>query len=397
MANPYQPGPAPMPSAPPPGYGWPAQPGSPAGQTYSPYPTPKPAGPRNVPALCAAGLGLLALLIDIGRMFAADGAHWLTDWTVVGWILMAAAAITGVVQTFTNRNLVAARITVALAIGATFSGQVFTLLDSFLGYGYYSLTHRGHWLSIPGALVSVAAIVLLYIASRADAAKSGAAQPATPQSAQPGWPPQPQAPSGQQPPMGFPGQQPAGFPQQQPPSQPSGFPQQQPLGSQLGGFPQQPLGPQPGAFPQQQPSGSQPSGFPQQQLPGHPAGLPQQPAYQPQGFPGQQHPGFAAPQPAPAQPGQFVPPPGAFGAPPQPLQHPNPPAALQDSGNQPTVMHQPASTPDNQQTILQQPGTNPPPQPGSPFPQPNASDAGSPHAADPTVYQPPSTPQGPQQ
>lgn len=372
MANPYQPGPGPMPAAPPPGYGWPAQPGSPVGQPYSPYSTPRAASSRNVPALCAAGLVLLSLLIEIGHLFAADGTEWLTSGAVVGWILMAAVTITGGVQTLTNRNPVAARISVAVAVGAVGMDPIFIVTNFFSGDRYYyGLKYHLNWLAIPGALTAIAALVLLYVASRADAKKlGGGGQTAAPQQAQPGWPQQ-QVPFGQQPPGGVHGQQAAGFPQQQP-SQPGGFPQQQP-GSPAGGFAQQ------------QPS--QPGGFPQQQQPFAPhSGGFQQPGFPPQGFPGQQHPGYAPDQPA--QPGPGMQQPAAFGAPPQPPQQPNPSASPQDSGSQPTVLHQPGAYPPPQQ-----PGSNP----GGPFSPPsNPSDADSPPSgADPTIYQPPSNPPGP--
>jgi len=369
VANPYQPGPAPMPAAPPPGYGWPAQPGAPVGQANPLHSAPRAAGGRSTSTLVAAGLILLSFVIQfIGRFVRYGDFSWMGHPIVITWIVTLGVSIAGAVQLILNRNPVSARITAAIAASWLFIIQLSDITNG-LGYYAYGVLRSGIWSAIPGALVALAAIVLLYISSRGTAAKPGLA-PAMPwPSTQASWPQQQQTPYGQQP---------AGFPAQVP-----GFPQQHPSAA-----------PQHGGFPQQQPAAPQPGGFPQQ------------PAYQPQpSFPGQQYPGFAAQQPAPQQPNPVLQQPGAFGAPPLPPQQPNPFGAPQDSGFQATVLQQPGGVQDNQQTILQSPGAYPPPQPGTynpggpaAPPQPNAPEPGAQRAgSEPTVYQPPSNPQGPQQ
>ena len=307
MANPYQPGPAPMPSPPSQGYGWPAQPGMPVGQPNSPYPVQRPAGSgsRNVLTLVAAGLVMLALVIGIVRLSIAEGGDWVTDWYVLTWVVLVATAVTGAVLAAVNRNPAAAQLTVAISAGMAFIGPFSTVV---LGPSQYEGVSR-FWLAVPAALLSLAAMVLLYLASRSKAAQSPS-RPAAP--AQPGWP------------------------------------QQQPALGQAPQWPQAAVqNPQP------------PIGF---SAPQHPAGYAPPPVYQPAGYP---QPGFA-PQPqqsVPQQPLYSSPPPQqpTFGAPvpsadPTVLRQPSGPAEPQSPNPQPPNPFGQSQDSGGQATVLQRPG-----------------------------------------
>ncbi|WP_157117178.1 hypothetical protein [Nocardia vaccinii] len=354
MANPYQPGPAPMPSPPSQGYGWPAQPGMPVGQPNSPFPAQRPAGSRNVLTLVAAGLVMLTLVVGIISMSLGESADWLTDWYVLTWVVLVATAVCGAVLALINRNPAAANLTVALSAGMAFIGPFSTLTVGPSGY-------RGDayhfWLAIPATLFALTAIVLLYLASRSTAAQSPS-RPAVP--AQPGWPPQQQHAPGQVPQWPHPPAQnpqpPIGFPAPQPPA---GY-APPPVYHQPAGYSQPGFAPQP----KQQPS------------------VPQQPLYS---SPPAPQPAFGAPQISGADPTVLRPPSGpAENQSPIP-QPPNPFGQLQDSGGHATVLQRPGGfgTPPSSET--------PPtvsPQPDSAAQSPAAPQPGSAPDAPSTNQQP---------
>ncbi|WP_157121902.1 hypothetical protein [Nocardia miyunensis] len=379
MANPYQPGPAPMPSPPPQGYGWPAQPGMPVVQPNSPYPGARPAAPRSVPLTVAAGLTLLAVVVGVVRTFVYEGdADWIADWYVLTWIILLGTAVYGVVSTLMNRNPTMSRVTVALASGMAFIGPFNVLTSGIPNISNYPKYAYNFWLSIPSVLLALAAIVLLYIASRSNTSHSPA-RPCTP--APPGWPQQPrpvpaQAPQWPQP-VAQNLQPPTGFHAPQPPAGYAPQPVYQPAG-----YPQPGFAPQP---PPQQPSA------PQQ--PVYPSPPPQQPPY---GAPqlSAADPTILRQPPAPAEGQRPIPqPPNAFGQ-------------TQDSGAQPTVLQRPGGfgTPlsaETPSTASQQPDTAKPSTAPQPSSAPDAPSTSQPSVqagpAQPVPPQPGTSPSGAQQ
>ncbi|WP_153413392.1 hypothetical protein [Nocardia macrotermitis] len=335
----------------------------PVGQSNPPFPAALSATPKRPPHdLIAAGLVILALLLDLGRRTWNQGVGWFASWYVVSSVVLIGVSVAALVLVLMDRNRTIARNTVVLASGMIFVNQLGSLVSS-LATDYYSLnlSYEGNWLAIPAGLATLAAIILVYLVRDSDtprpARPAGLAQPI-----QPGWPqPGPaQAPQWPQPAAQNP-QQPTGFPAPQPPAGYAPQPGYQPAGY-----------PQPGFAPQQQhPPVAQPPAYPQPaQQPGFgvpaaadPTILRQPPAESPIPQPPN---AFGQPQDSGAEP-TVLHQPGGFGAPPSSeFPAPTPP--------QPATAAQPSSTPDTPSTS-QPPVQAGPAQPGA-APTPDATSSG---------------------